>query len=102
MSEKRKIYLTVTGTRYRYGQDIFSVGQRLRLVKEPGNTHDREAIRVEAEGLGLVGYVANSVNTRLGESWSAGRIYDKMGGTAVCRVVYILKEGVVCSLKVEA
>ena len=36
-----------------------------------------EAIVVELDGLGPIGHVANSVNTVLGESYSAGRIYDK-------------------------
>ena len=38
-------------------------------------------------GLGKVGYVANSTHTVLGDCYSAGRIYDKIGARAavVCR-----------------
>lgn len=39
------------------------------------NEADKEAIRVEMEGLGLIGYVASSPYTVQGESMSAGRIY---------------------------
>ncbi len=99
MNDSRRVFLTVAGTRYRFGNDVFRPGQRLRLVKEPDNAHDREAIRVEMEGLGLVGYVANSVGTRVGESWSAGRLYDRIGRTAVCHVAYVLRDSVLCALR---
>lgn len=39
----------------------------VKLIKEPDNEVDSEAIRVEMDGLGLVGYVANSPYTVLGE-----------------------------------
>ena len=31
----------------------------VKLIKEPDNENDKEAIRVEMDGLGLIGYVAN-------------------------------------------
>ena len=71
----------------------------VKLVKEPDNEYDREAIRVELEGLGLVGYVANSPYTVVGESYSAGRLYDKIGDTAEGTVLYVLPEGIVCYVK---
>ncbi len=71
------------------------------LKKEPDNKYDTEAIRVEMEGLGLVGYVANSTHTRIGESRSAGRIYDTIGNTARGIIRYVLNNGVLCELKQE-
>ena len=50
----------------------------LQLEKEPDNQYDKEAIVVKMEGLGDIGYVANSTYTVIGESMSAGRIYDKI------------------------
>jgi hypothetical protein len=44
------------------------------------------------------GYVANSSYTVLGESMSAGRIYDKIGDTAKAKVVLITPHGTICSL----
>lgn len=44
----------------------------VRLVKEPDNEFDSETVRVEMDGLGLVGYMANSPYTVQGESISAG------------------------------
>ena len=56
----------------------------------------KEAIKVELEGLGLVGYVANSPNTVIGESYSAGRLYDKIDDTAEGKVLYNVEGGVLC------
>lgn len=96
-----KYYVTITGLNFRYGKEPFQVGQKVRLVKEPTNPYDREAIRVELPGLGLVGYVANSVHTVLGDCLSAGRLYDKIGDTATAKVKYVLDKAVVCRVKTE-
>lgn len=55
-----KIWFTITGTNHHHGDEFFEKGMTVRLEKEPNNEHDREAIKVMLEGLGLVGYVANS------------------------------------------
>ncbi len=94
----RKIYFTITGTNHHFGQEYFKPKMRVKLIKEPDNKYDKEAIRVEMDGLGLVGYVANSPYTVQGESMSAGRIYDRIGETAVGIVKYILPHGVLCEL----
>lgn len=96
-----KIYFTIAGTSHRFGQEFFEPKMEVKLVKEPDNEYDKEAIRVELEGLGLVGYVANSPYTLQGESMSAGRIYDRMGETATGVVKYVLPQGVLCELLEE-
>lgn len=93
-----RIYFTITGTRHHYGQEFFEPMQEVKLVKEPDNEFDKEAIKVEMEGLGLVGYVANSPFTVQGESMSAGRIYDRIGDTAKGIVKYVLPQGILCEL----
>lgn len=92
------IYFTITGMQYRYGTDFLKEekGAVVKLVKEPDNERDEEGIRVEMEGLGLIGYVANSPYTVIGESYSAGRIYDKIGDNATGRVKYVFDKGVLC------
>ena len=95
----KKIYFTVTGTWHYYGQEFLEPGMRVNLVKDPDNEYDREAIRVEMEGLGKIGYVANSPQTVLGESYSAGRLYDKIGDRVAGVVKYLLPEGVLCRLE---
>ena len=51
------------------------------------------------DGLGKIGYVANSTSTVLGDCFSAGRLYDKIGEKAAAKVKYILPKGVICSVR---
>ena len=96
-----KIFFTITGTSHHYGQKYFEPKMEVALIKEPDNEFDKEAIKVEMEGLGLVGYVANSPYTVMGQSMSAGRMYDRMGDTAKGIVKYVLPQGVLCELVEE-
>ena len=84
----KKIYFTITGMSHYYGDRFFEKGMTVKLIKEADNKVDSEAIKVELEGLGTVGYVANSPYTVLGESYSAGRLYDEIGDTAEGTVLY--------------
>ena len=96
-----KLFFTIAGTKYYYGQEYFEKGMKVKLVKEPDNEVDKEAIKVKVKGLGLVGYVANSPYTVLGDSMSAGRMYDKIGDTAKGVVKHVLPQGVLCELKMN-
>lgn len=96
-----KIYFTLTGTKHYLGMAFFKPDMVVTLQKEPDNPFDREAIQVTLPGLGVVGHVANSPYTVLGESMSAGRLYDKIGDTATGIVRYVLQEGMVCELVKE-
>ena len=55
------VYFTITGMDHYYGSNIFEPGTKVKLVKDPDNKHDREAIKVVLPGLDKIGYVANSV-----------------------------------------
>lgn len=94
----KKVYFTITGTGHYFGAELFKPGMSVRLTKEPDNRADREAIKVELKGLGVVGYVANSTYTVQGESMSAGRLYDRIGDTAAGTVRYVLPKGVLCTV----
>ena len=48
----KKVYFTLTGTKYHYGMDFLEKGMKLYLEKEPDNKYDKEAIMVKKEGLG--------------------------------------------------
>lgn len=96
-----KIYFTIAGTKHRYRQEFFEPTQEVKIVKEPDNEYDKEAIKVEMDGLGLVEYVANSPYTVQGESMSAGRIYDCIGDTVKGVVKYVLPQGVLCELVMD-
>ena len=100
MAKKSKeIYFTITGMNYYYGQKFLKKGMEVKLVKEPDNMFDKEAILVKIEGLGVIGHVANSLKTVVGDSYSAGRLYDKFGKKTVGKVKYILDYGALCVLK---
>lgn len=94
----KKIYFTIAGTKHHFGQEFLEPQMEVKLVKEPDNEVDKEAIKVEMDGLGLIGYVANSPYTVLGESMSAGRLYDRIGDVAIGIVKYVLPQGVLCEL----
>ena len=71
---------------------------KIELEKEPDNEYDKEAILIKLEGLGKIGYVANSPYTVLGDSMSAGRLYDKIGDKAEGKVVLVTERGVLCKV----
>ena len=93
-----KTYFTLTGTNHYFGVFFLKKGMRVELEKEPDNKYDKEAIRVNMEGLGKIGYVANSAYTAMGESMSAGRLYDKIGEKAEGKVVLVTERGVLCKV----
>lgn len=99
------IYFTITGMHHHLGgncaeylKEIFKQGSKVKLVKEHDNEYDNEAILVKFPGLGKVGYVANSVYTVLGESYSAGRLYDKFDEETTGTVYALLPGGIICTL----
>lgn len=91
-----KIYFTLAGTKHYFGDEFLETGMKLELEKEPNNEHDKEAIVVKVEGLGKIGYVANSPYTVIGDSMSAGRVYDKIGDIEAGEVVFVTTQGVLC------
>ena len=91
-----KMYFTIAGCNHYFGSDFMEKGMKVKLVKEPDNEYDKEAIQVKIKGLGKVGYVANSPYTVKGESMSAGRLYDRIGDKAKGKVVFVIDGGVVC------
>ena len=95
------VFFTIAGTNYRHGTGFMKPGMKVKLVKEPDNQYDREAIRVEMEGLGIVGYVANSTRTVIGESYSAGRLYDKIGDKVKAKIFLVDDSWALCKIKIE-
>ena len=93
-----EIYFTITGCNHYYGNEFMEKGMKVKLVKEPDNVHDKEAIQVQIKGLGTCGYVANSPYTVKGESMSAGRLYDKIGDEAKGKIVFVIDGGAICRI----
>lgn len=93
-----KMYFTIAGCNHYFGNEFMKKGMKVKLVKEPDNEFDKEAIQVKVKGLGKCGYVANSSFTVKGESMSAGRIYDKIGNKAKGKIVFVIDGGAVCRI----
>ena len=98
---EKDIYISISGMQFRYGSDFLERGMTLVLEKDPDNEYDTEAIKVSAPGLGQIGWVANSVNTVIGECYSAGRLYDKIGDTATATVAYVMVDAKKAVCKVD-
>ena len=94
----KKTYITITGTKYYYGKDFINKGDIVTLKKDFDNVYDKEAIAVYMEGLGIIGYVANSPHTVIGESISAGRLYDRMKKKCKVKVLYNTDKGIVAEV----
>lgn len=95
----KDMYITITGLVYRYGSDFLKEGMTVKLVKEPDNEYDNEAIKVELKPLGTIGYVANSTKTVIGDCCSAGRLYDKIKDKAKAEICYITPKGVIAKVE---
>ena len=95
------IYFTIAGANHYHGTEFLEPDMKVKLVKEPDNEVDKEAIRVEMPGLAQIGYVANSPYTAIGESYSAGRLYDKIGENVEATVMYKLERAVLGKVEME-
>lgn len=65
-------------------------GDMVTLTKDPSNPVDDEAIMVTKAGIEKHGFIANSVDTVVRGTYSAGRLYDKIGDTAVAKVKHVV------------
>ncbi len=94
----KKFFVTITGMNQYCGNKGFKIDDELKIVKDHENDFDDEAIKVEAVGLGTVGYVANSVRTVYKGTSSAGRIYDKIGESSKVRVMFVTHSSIIAEL----
>ena len=93
-----ELFFTIAGCDHYFGSEFMEKGMKVKLLKEPDNEFDKEAIQIKIKGLGKVGYVANSPFTVKGESMSAGRLYDRIGNKAKGKIVFVVDGGVVCKI----
>lgn len=82
-------FVTITGLNHYYGKKPFEIGRIIRLIKEPDNEYDKEAIAAILPFIDKIGYVANSTNTVYDGTISAGRLYDKIEDYAYGKVMFV-------------
>lgn len=89
------IFITITGISHYFGKKPFEIGRTVKLIKEPDNPYDNEAIGVYLPFIDKIGNVANSVNTVYGGTQSAGRIWDKITDSALAQVMFTTHSSVI-------
>ena len=72
----KEMYFTIAGCNHYYGSDFMEKGMKVKLVKEPDNEYDNEAIQVKIKGFGKVATYQQPYTVK-GESMSAGRLYEQ-------------------------
>lgn len=82
-TESCDIYFTIVGT---YTQMLQS-GMKITIIKEPDNSYDPFAIRVELDDIGCVGHIANRSRTVKRGSVSASALYDIIGDKASATIL---------------
>lgn len=90
-----EIFVTITGMNNYYGFKPFRVGKIFKLTKDEDNNYDCEAIRAEMPMIDTIGYVANSTKTVYNGTYSAGRLYDKIGDHAFAQTMFITHSSVI-------
>lgn len=89
LDKNENVFITITGMNDYLGLRPYKVGRIVKLCKEHNNEFDETAIRVELPFIDTVGYVANSTNTVYKGTFSAGRLYDKIGEEAFAEIMFV-------------
>ncbi len=84
------MYITVTTFNKYHGSKPLALNGIVKLVKDPKNKYDSEAIVCEMRYFGKIGYIANSTNTVVKGTMSAGRLYDKISDEYFARIKFII------------
>ncbi len=81
------------------GRKEYKIGKILKLVKDPSNAYDSEAIcAVSLYHDKPLGYVANSISTVYTGTISSGRLYDRFDDYLYAMVIFITRSSVIASV----
>lgn len=72
-----------------HGENALKLDALVKLVKEPDNKHDTEAIACELRYFGKIGYVANSTHTVIKGCMSSGRVFDKIDDEYFAKIKFV-------------
>ena len=84
------MYITIQSFNKLHGSKPLKLGGIVKLVKEPDNKYDSEAIACEMRYFGKIGYVSNSTSTVAKGTMSGGRVYDKISDEYFARIQFII------------
>ena len=83
------MFITVIAFDKMHGAKPLKLNGIIKLVKEPDNKYDPEAIACEMRHYGKIGYVANSVHSVIKGCMSSGRVYDKIDDEYFAKIKFI-------------
>lgn len=83
------MYVTILTFNKLYGPKPLVLEGIVKLVKEPDNKYDAEAIACEMRHFGKIGYLSNSTQTVIKGTMSAGRLYDKITDEYFAKIKFI-------------
>ena len=83
------LYITIIAFQNMHGEKPLKLNGIVKLIKEPDNKYDTEAIACEMRYFGKIGYVANSTNTVVKGCMSSGRVFDKITDEYFAKIKFI-------------
>lgn len=92
MINEKDLCLTITHIHSHLADHALRPGQILLLKKDHDNPFDDEAIKAFRSKDIPCGYVANSVSTVARGSFSAGRLYDRIGEECEAEILFLFED----------
>ena len=83
------MFITIQAWENLHGSKPLVLNGIVKLVKEPENKYDTEAIACEMRYFGKIGYVSNSTTTVVRGTMSAGRIFDKISDEYFAKIKFM-------------
>jgi hypothetical protein len=83
------MYITILSSHKLHGPKPLRLNGIVKLIKEPDNRYDTEAIACEMRHFGKIGYVANSTSTVIKGCMSSGRVFDKIEDEYFAKIKFI-------------
>lgn len=83
------MYITIIAFQNMHGEKPLKLNGIVKLIKEPDNKYDTEAIACEMRYFGKIGYVANSTTTVVKGCMSSGRVFDKITDEYFAKIKFI-------------
>lgn len=96
-----EIMITITGIQHYIEPEELNPNQEISLKKEPNNKFDSEAIAVYINDSMQIGYVAKSTHTQAKGTYSAGRLYDKIGETCKAKILVLIHNTAIATVSIE-
>lgn len=92
------MFITVMSFKNLHGEKALKLDGIIKLVKEPDNKYDTEAIACEMRYFGKIGYVANSTNTVIKGCMSSGRVFDKIDDGYFAKIKFITADNAIAKI----